>query len=167
MAATTPVLDGYRSVSPYLCVRGAEAAIAFYADVFGAVERSRIAGPDGSIGHAEFVIGDSVVMLSDEFPDWGIRGPAAYGGTAVTIGVYVADVDAAYGRAVALGAQPVRPSRISSAGTGPFSTRGATGGASRRTSRTSPTTRSPAAPPRSWAAADGDPARRRVCDDDT
>jgi len=109
MAATTPVPDGYRSVSPYLCVDGAEAAIAFYADVFGAVERSRIAGPDGRIGHAELAIGDSVVMLSDEFPDWGIRGPAAYGGTAVTIGVYVADVDAAYGQAIALGAQPVRP----------------------------------------------------------
>jgi PhnB protein len=109
MTWTNPVPDGYRSVSPYLCVEGAEAAIAFYSDVLGAVERSRIAGPGGTIGHAELVIGDSVVMLSDEFPDWGIRGPAAYGGTAVTIGVYVADVDAAYDRAIALGAQPVRP----------------------------------------------------------
>ena len=109
MTGTNPVPDGYRSVSPYLCVDGAEAAIAFYADVLGAVERSRIAGPGGTIRHAELVIGDSVVMLSDEFPDWGIRGAAAYGGTAVTIGVYVADVDAAYGRAIALGAQPVRP----------------------------------------------------------
>lgn len=106
-AATIP--DGYPRVSPYLCVDGAAAAIAFYESVFGARERMRLPGPGGTIGHAELEIGDSLVMLSDEFPDWGIRGPRAYGGTAVTLGVYVDDVDAVFAAALARGATQVRP----------------------------------------------------------
>ena len=104
-----PIPDGYPVVSPYICVDGAEDAIAFYAVVFGATERMRLASPGGKIGHAEFTIGDSVIMISDEFPDWGVRGPAAYGGTAVTLGVYVEDVDATFARATERGAQVVRP----------------------------------------------------------
>ncbi len=104
-----PIPDGYPVVSPYLCVDGAEDAIAFYAAVFGATERIRLGSPDGKIGHAELAIGDSVVMIADEFPDWGARGPGAYGGTAVTLSVYVEDVDATFARATERGAQVVRP----------------------------------------------------------
>lgn len=104
-----PIPDSYPVVSPYLCVDGAEDAIVFYGAVFGATERMRLASPDGKIGHAELAIGDSVVMLSDEFPDWGVRGPGAYGGTPVTLGVYVEDVDATFARAIELGAQASRP----------------------------------------------------------
>ncbi len=104
-----PIPDGYPVVSPYICVAGAEDAIAFYAAVFGATERMRIATPDGKVGHAELAIGDSVIMVSDEFPDWDVRGPKAYGGTAVTLGVYVQDVDAVFARATERGGQVVRP----------------------------------------------------------
>jgi len=69
----------------------------------------RIAAPDGKVGHAEIQVGDSVLMLSDEWPDVGIRGPAAFGGTAVTLGVYVEDVDAVVATAVERGATIVRP----------------------------------------------------------
>lgn len=104
-----PIPDGYPVVSPYICVDGAEDAIGFYTAVFGAIERMRLASPDGKIGHAELAIGDSVIMLSDEMPDWGVHGPGAFGGTAVTLGVYVQDVDATFARAIERGAQVVRP----------------------------------------------------------
>ncbi len=104
-----PIPEGYPVVSAYICVDGAEDAIVFYSAVFGATERMRLGAPDGKIGHAELAIGDSVVMLSDEFPEWGARGPTAFGGTAVTLGVYVEDVDATFARAVERGAQVVRP----------------------------------------------------------
>lgn len=104
-----PIPDGYPVVSPYICVDGAEDAIGFYTAVFGAIERMRLASPDGKIGHAELAIGDSVIMLSDEMPDWGVQGPGAFGGTAVTLGVYVQDVDATFARATERGAQVVRP----------------------------------------------------------
>ncbi len=104
-----PIPDGYPAVSPYICVDGAEDAIAFYSAVFDATERMRLGSPDGKIGHAELAIGDSVVMLSDEFPDWGARSPKAFGGTAVTLGVYVEDVDATFARAIEHGAEVVRP----------------------------------------------------------
>jgi PhnB protein len=96
--------DGYPTLSPYLCVAGAADAVAFLQKVFGASERNRISGPDGAIGHVELEIGDSVVMLSDEFPQMGIVGPKSLGGTPVTIGVYVTDVDATFARAIAAGA---------------------------------------------------------------
>ncbi len=104
-----PIPDGYPVLSPYICVDGAEDAIAFYGAVFGATERMRLGSPDGKIGHAELAIGDSVIMLSDEFPDWGVRSPTAHGGTAVTLGTYVEDVDATFARAIERGAQVVRP----------------------------------------------------------
>ena len=108
MADVNPIPDGYPQVTPYLCVDGASAAIEFYGKVFGAKERMRMPAPDGRIGHAELEIGDSLVMLSDEYPEMGHRGPKTIGGTPVTISVYVEDVDDAFERAVSSGATSVR-----------------------------------------------------------
>jgi PhnB protein len=109
MANVQPIPDGYPQVTPYLAVDGAADAIDFYTKVFGARERMRMPGPDGKIGHAELEVGDSVIMLADEFPDMGHRGPKAIGGTPVTISIYVEDVDAAFQRALEQGATEVRP----------------------------------------------------------
>lgn len=109
MSNVKPIPDGYPRLSPYLCVDGASDAIAFYKDVFGAAERFRLDGPDGRVGHAELEIGDSVLMLADEWPDAGVRAPAAYGGTPVHLHVYVQDVDAAVKRATERGATILRP----------------------------------------------------------
>jgi PhnB protein len=100
---------GYPTVTPYLCVDGADAAIAFYTAVFGATERMRMPMPGGRVGHCELQIGDSLVMLSDESPEMGIVGPNAVGGTPVTISVYVDDVDSVFARAVDAGATALRP----------------------------------------------------------
>ncbi len=108
MADVNPIPADYPRVSPYLCLDGAEAAIAFYRDVFGAVERLRMAGPDGRIGHAELEIGSSIIMLADEYPDMGYLGPKSVGGTPVTIQIYVDDVDAVFARATAGGATETR-----------------------------------------------------------
>ena len=110
MADVNPIPEGYPVVTPYLCVDGAAEAIDFYVDVLGARERMRMAAPGGKVGHAELELGNSVIMLSDEWPEMGARSPKAYGGSAVTLHVYVQDVDAAVERAVAAGAtirQPV------------------------------------------------------------
>ncbi len=104
-----PIPEGYPQVSPYLCVDGAEAAIGFYVHVFGATERVRMPAPGGKVGHAEVQIGDSIVMLADEFPDMAQRSPKALGGTPVTFNVYVGDVDSVFDRALAAGATVVRP----------------------------------------------------------
>lgn len=104
-----PIPEGYPQVTPYLCIDGAGAAIEFYRDVFGATERMRMPAPDDTIGHAEVQIGDSVIMLSDEFPDMGMRGPRTLGGTPVTLSVYVDDVDTVFDRAVSAGATTLRP----------------------------------------------------------
>ncbi|MFN2488719.1 MAG: VOC family protein [Actinomycetota bacterium] len=109
MAQVKPIPDGYPQVSPYLWIDGAEAAIEFYGKVFGATERTRMPAPDDKIGHAELQIGDSVIMLSDEFPDMGMRSPKTVGGTSVTMSVYVEDVHAAFDRAVKAGATVLRP----------------------------------------------------------
>lgn len=103
-----PIPDKYPQVMPYLHVDGAAEAIAFYEKVFGAHERMRMPDPSGKIGHAELVLGDAVIMLADEYPDMGIRGPAAFGGSPVTISVYVEDVDEVFQRAIDGGAKPVR-----------------------------------------------------------
>jgi len=104
-----PIPDGHPAVSPYLIVNGAAGALAFYGKAFGATERFRHSGPDGRIGHAEITIGDSVIMLADEHPEIGARGPKAYGGSAVMLHVYVEDVDAIARQAIAAGAKVVRP----------------------------------------------------------
>ncbi|MFF9064317.1 VOC family protein [Streptomyces sp. NPDC014891] len=100
-----PIPEGYPRVTPYLCVDGAAAAIDFYVAVLGAEERMRMQAPDGRIGHAELALGNSVLMLADEFPDIGFRSPRAIGGTPITLHVYVEDVDAVFARALARGAK--------------------------------------------------------------
>jgi PhnB protein len=107
--AVNPIPTDYPRVCPYLCVDGAADAIAFYTQVFGASERMRMAAPDGKVGHAEVTIGDSVVMLSDEYPEMDAISPRTVGGTPVTIHVYVEDVDATFERAVAAGAKTLKP----------------------------------------------------------
>ncbi len=107
--AVQPVPDDYRTVTPYLIVKDADRAIAFYKMAFGATEFLRLTGPDGRVGHAEIRIGNSPVMLADEHPEMGIRGPQSFGGSPVILGLYVADVDAVAERAVAAGARVLRP----------------------------------------------------------
>jgi PhnB protein len=109
MTKVKPIPEGSPRVTPYLHVDGANAAIEFYAKVFGATERMRLPAPDGKIGHAELQIGDSVIMLADEFPDMNVRGPKAIGGTPVTVMVYVEDVDQTFDRAIKGGAKVIRP----------------------------------------------------------
>ncbi len=104
-----PIPDGYPSVTPYLVVTDGAGAIAFYEKAFGAVEIMRLATPDGTIAHAEIKIGDSPVMLADEYPDMGFRGPASLGGTPVGIHLYVEDADALFAQALAAGATERRP----------------------------------------------------------
>jgi len=103
-----PIPQGYHSVTPYLIVDGAVAAIEFYKSAFGAVEVMRLPMGD-RIGHAEVKIGDSHVMLADEFPGMGHLGPRARGGTTVSLLIYVPDVDAAFDKAVAAGGKVDRP----------------------------------------------------------
>jgi len=104
-----PIPDNYPQLSPYLCVDGADAAIAFYTEVFGAKERVRMPGPAGRVGHAELEIGDGLLMLSDEYPDMGNVGPKTVGGTPVTLSIYVDDVDVVYAKAIQRGATATRP----------------------------------------------------------
>ena len=109
MAEVKPIPDGYPRVTPYLCIDGAAAGIEFYKTVFGATERMRMPAPEGKVGHAELQIGDSVIMLSDEFPEMGVTSPRTVGGSPVGLSVYVEDVDAVYERAVEAGATALRP----------------------------------------------------------
>ena len=109
MGDVKAIPDGYPQVIPSLAVDGAAAAIDFYCEVFGATVRMRMDGPDGRVGHAELQLGDSVVMVADEYPEVGHRGPRAVGGTPVTLSVYVEDVDATFAAAVAAGANELRP----------------------------------------------------------
>ena len=104
MVHVKAIPDEYPQVIPYLAVDGAAAAIEFYKRVFGATERTRMPGPDGKVGHAELDIGRSVVMLSDMMADMGAATPAAPGGTAITLMVYVEAVDEVFKRALDVGA---------------------------------------------------------------
>ena len=104
-----PIPDGYPRVMPYLCVEGAAKAIDFYSTVLGAKERMRMPGPGDSVGHAELELGDSVIMLSDAFPEMGNLSPTQVGGTPVTISVYVEDVDQTFEKAINAGAKELRP----------------------------------------------------------
>jgi PhnB protein len=105
----SPIPEGYHSVTPYLIVKNAAAAIEFYKKALGAVELYRMEAPGGKIGHAEIKIGDSPVMLADEYPDMGYKGPESLGGTSVSLMVYVADVDKVYAQAIAAGGKELRP----------------------------------------------------------
>ncbi|MER6158212.1 VOC family protein [Streptomyces sp. NPDC001868] len=102
--STKPYSEDYPRVTPYICVDGAAAGIDFYVAVLGATERTRMASPDGKVHHAELQIGNSVVMIADEFPELGFRGPKTLGGTPVNLYVYVEDVDAVFAEALARGA---------------------------------------------------------------
>lgn len=101
--------DGYHTATPYLTITGAAAAIDYYRQAFGAVEVMRLADPSGAIMHAEIRIGDSVIMLSEDAPQWGVRSPTAIGGTACSVMLYVDDVDATYAAAIAAGGTPTMP----------------------------------------------------------
>lgn len=104
-----PIPDDYPQLMPYLIIGGASEAIDFYKAVFGAVERMRMGGADGRVGHAELEIGDAVVMLADANPDMDMQHPRSIGGTPVTLHLYVEDADATFDRAVQAGAKPLRP----------------------------------------------------------
>lgn len=105
-----PIPDGFHTLTPHLVVKGADKAIDFYTKAFGAEVLCRMATPDGrTVMHADLKIGDSHLFVVDEFPEMGSRGPQSIGGTAVTIHMYVKDVDAAFDRAVAAGAKVIMP----------------------------------------------------------
>lgn len=104
-----PIPDGYHTFTPYLTVDAAAAAIEFYKKAFGATEVMRMPGPGGKVAHAEIRIGDSMIMLADEHPDQGHRGPRALGGSPVGLCLYVEDCDALFHQAVAAGAEVSRP----------------------------------------------------------
>src|SRR5262249_25130571 len=105
---TTPTR--VQTVTPYLCARDAAAAIRYYKDVFGARELGEtFVGPDGRVGHAELQIGTSTFMIADEYPDGGVLSAATLGGPCVQLGLQVEDVDAVFERAVAAGAEVLRP----------------------------------------------------------
>lgn len=108
-AKINPIPEGYRTVTPYLIIRDAARAIEFYVKAFGAKEVMRMPLPDGKLAHAEIQIGDSMIMMADENPEWGARSPQALNGTPVGIFLYVPDVDATFKRAEDAGATPTMP----------------------------------------------------------
>ena len=100
---------GYHTLTPYLIVRGGANALEFYKQALGAEELYRLDAGEGKIGHAELKIGDSIVMLADEHPEMGFKSPQSYGGTPVSLLVYVENCDASLQQAVAAGAKVTRP----------------------------------------------------------
>jgi PhnB protein len=107
--AVKPIPDGYHAVTPYLMVKGGARALDFYQQVFGATVLVRMDLPNGGVAHAEFKIGDSLVMLSDEQPGMDFPSPETIGGTPVGIHLYVPDSDATFARALAAGATQKKP----------------------------------------------------------
>ena len=107
MADVKPIPEGYHSVTPYLIISGAADSIDYYKKAFGAVELFRMAH-SGKVGHAEIKIGDSPIMLADEFPEMGYRSPKSLGGTPVSIMIYVEDVDTVYKQALDAGGTEVK-----------------------------------------------------------
>lgn len=107
MPAVKPIPDGYHSVQPYLIIKNAAAAIDFYKKALAAKERFRME-KDGHIGHAEIELGNSCIMLADEHPEMGAYSPAHYGGSPVSLMIYVPDCDSVYKQAVAAGAKSER-----------------------------------------------------------
>ncbi len=104
-----PIPDGYHTATPYLIVDAAADAIEFYKKAFDATELMRMPGADGRIGHAEIQIGDSRIMLADEHPELGYRGPKALGGAGISLMLYVEDVDKLFAQAIAAGGRERRP----------------------------------------------------------
>jgi len=106
---TKPIPDGHHSVTPYLIIKGAAAALDYYTRAFGATELFRMPAPEGKIGHAEIKIGDSPIMLADECPEMGYKSPQTLGGSPVSIMIYVEDVDSVFKQAIAAGGKEQRP----------------------------------------------------------
>jgi uncharacterized glyoxalase superfamily protein PhnB len=104
-----PIPEGYHTLTPYFTVRDAVRAIEFYKQAFGAQERGVMKGPDGKVMHAELKIGDSIVMLADEFPEFGAVAPESGGSTSMGLHIYVDNVDQAFDRAVNAGAKVEMP----------------------------------------------------------
>jgi PhnB protein len=107
--AVKPIPEGYHTISPALAIEGCAEAIEFYKRAFGAKERSRMPGPGNSIAHAELEIGDSIVMVSDPFPQGTTKAPTELGGTTVNLFMYVKDVDAVFQKAIDAGATVATP----------------------------------------------------------
>ena len=107
--AVKPIPEGYHTVTAYLIVKGAANAIDFYTKAFGATELFRMADPSGKVGHAEIKIGDSHIMLADEYPEMDARSPQAIGGTPVGLMLYLQDCDSVVAKAVSLGAKVAKP----------------------------------------------------------
>ena len=104
-----PIPDGHRTVTPYLAIKSAAKALEFYKRAFGATESYKLMMPDGRVGHAEIRLGDSLIMLADEFPEYGGKAPDTLGGSPVSLHLYVEDVDAFVKKAVAAGAKERKP----------------------------------------------------------
>ena len=104
-----PIPEGYHTVSPYLVIKNAAAAIEFYKKAFGARERGRMSGPDGRLMHAEIQIGDSIVMIHNEMLEYGSKSPQTLGGSPINLFLYVPDADASFQQAVSAGAQVTMP----------------------------------------------------------
>jgi PhnB protein len=107
--AVKTIPEGYHSVTPYLIISGAGEAIDYYKKAFGATELLRMPAPGGKIGHAEIKIGDSPIMLADEFSEMGYKSPKTLGGSPVSLMIYVADVDTVFDQAIATGGKVQRP----------------------------------------------------------
>ena len=104
-----PTTEDPQTVTPYLTIRNAAAALEFYKQVFGATEKMRMAEPDGKVGHAEIEIGKTRIMISDEYPELDVLGPESRGGTTAGLHLLVEDVDAVFSTAVAAGAKEIKP----------------------------------------------------------
>jgi PhnB protein len=103
------VPKGYHTITPFMTVRDAARAIEFYKQAFGAKEKGVMKGPEGKVMHAELVIGDSTIMLADEFPEFGSLSPQSIGGSGTGLHIYIEDVDSAFDRAVQAGATVEMP----------------------------------------------------------
>ena len=109
MKHVNPIPEGMQTITPHIVCAGAAEAIAFYKKAFNAVELARLDGQDGKLMHAVIQIGDSKIMMADEFPDWGSIGPKTLKGTPVTLHMYVEDADKAFAQAVNAGASVKMP----------------------------------------------------------
>jgi PhnB protein len=107
--AKSHLYPGANSLNPYINIKGCSDAIEFYKKAFGAIEKLRLLMPDGKIAHAELEIEGSLLMMADENPDWGTKSPETLGGNPVTIGLYVADVDQVFQKAIDAGATVIMP----------------------------------------------------------
>ena len=133
-----PIPGGFHTVTPYLTINGAAAAIEFYKKAFAAEEIVKYPAPGGKIGHAQIKIGDSTIMLADEYPEMNVRGPKSLGGTSVSLYVHVPDVDTVTNRAIAAAPRCCGRFKMNSTATAPRRSkiRSDTSGPSRRTLRT-------------------------------